>query len=430
MPPTASVRLGITSDRVMWIAVSILVLTISWNGIRVGGGALGDGFMLIAFATVVANHVRERRSPALPSWLVLAGVGFLLAAVLVVIFPPSLGLANRATVQQESLLIVPGYLPPRSDLSFLTKFELSVLLVPLIVAAAATTRRRCRRLLDLWAIGAFVNAAVAVADYVGLAHLAPYPIESDRSSGLTIHPNYLALTAVMGIPAAMMWIGRSRRWSAAGVIAVMTLLGGVYASGSRAGTVAGVGAVLLTGVLVPRFRRGVVPLLPVAGMVLVVLLAFTGIRVITSSASCASPAARAPPGATHSAARTPSWRWCRSPRAAAGGRRLLGHPGRPRHLPAAAGRRRRHRHGLVSDLPRGPGRRRAPRLGDGGAGRGGGRLGDDHDVARQRGLRQPARRQVPVRHSRGAARALAFGDEPGWGAGGDAPALAPTLEIA
>ena len=277
MPPTASVRLGITSDRVMWIAVSILVLTISWNGIRVGGGAFGDGFMLIAFATVVANHVRERRSPALPSWLVLAGVGFLLAAVLVVIFPPSLGLANRATVQQESLLIVPGYLPPRSDLSFLTKFELSVLLVPLIVAAAATTRRRCRRLLDLWAIGAFVNAAVAVADYVGLAHLAPYPIESDRSSGLTIHPNYLALTAVMGIPAAMMWIGRSRRWSAAGVIAVMTLLGGVYASGSRAGTVAGVGAVLLTGVLVPRFRRGVVPLLPVAGMVLVVLLAFTGV---------------------------------------------------------------------------------------------------------------------------------------------------------
>jgi hypothetical protein len=267
--------LGVSIDRIMWITVSVLVLTITWNGIRVGGGAFGDVFMVAAFASVVGYYLLEQRAPALPSWLVLAGIGFLLAGLLVVIFPPSLGLANRAVVQQESLLIVPGYLPPRSDPSFLAKFELSLVLIPVIVAAAATTRRRCRQLLDLWALGAFVNAAVAVADYAGIAHLAPDPITASRSSGLTIHPNYLALSAVMGIPAAMIWIGRSRRWTVAGVIAVATLLGGVYASGSRAGAVASAAAILLTALALPRFRQRALPLLPFAAMALLVLLTFT-----------------------------------------------------------------------------------------------------------------------------------------------------------
>ncbi len=266
--------LGVSTDRIMWIAVSVLVLTITWNGIRVHGGAVGDVFMSVAFAAVVAHYVLHQRSPRLPPWLLLAGLGFLFAGLLVVIFPPNLGLANRAVVQQESLLIVPGYLPPRSDLSFLVEFELSLLLVPLIVAAAATTRRRCTQLLNLWALGTVVNAAVGIADLAGL-HLAPNPIAASRSSGLTIHPNYLALSAVMGIPAAMIWIGRSRRWTAAGSVAVAILLGGVYVSGSRAGTVAAAAAVFATALLMPRLRRRAVPLLPYAGMALLVVLLFT-----------------------------------------------------------------------------------------------------------------------------------------------------------
>jgi hypothetical protein len=266
--------LGVSTDRIMWITVSVLVLTITWNGIRVHGGAVGDVFMAMAFAAVVVHYVLHKRSPGLPPWLLLAGLGFLLAGLLVVMFPPNLGLANRAIVQQESLLIVPGYLPPRSDLSFLIEFELSVVLVPLIVAAAATNRRRCTQLLNLWALGTVVNAAVGIADLAGL-HLAPNPIAASRSSGLTIHPNYLALSAVMGIPAAMIWIGRSRRWTAAGLVSVAILLGGVYVSGSRAGTVAAAVAVFATALLMPRLRRRAVPLLPYAGMALLVVLTFT-----------------------------------------------------------------------------------------------------------------------------------------------------------
>ncbi len=267
--------LGISSDRLMWISVAILVLTIQWNGIRVGGGAFGDVFMVLAFAALIVHLVLEKRWLAIPPWLLLAGIGYALAALLSVIFPPSAALQNRAVVQQESLLTVPGLLPPRSDISFLIKFELSAMVTPLLVAAAGCTAARCRRLLDLWTIGAFVNASVAVADYTGVAHVAPYPIVAHRSSGLTIHPNYLALGAIMAIPSAMIWIGRSRRLTWAGVIVLLTLLGGVYASGSRAGAVAALFAVAATGLAVPRFRHMIVPLLPIAAMALVAVLTFT-----------------------------------------------------------------------------------------------------------------------------------------------------------
>ncbi len=116
---------------------------------------------------------------------------------------------------------------------------------------------------------------MAVADYAGVAHISPVATFGNRASGLTVHPNYLALTCVISIPMAMLWFGRSRRWTGAGLLALPLLLGGVYASGSRAGTVAAILAVGGTVVLVPRLRPGLRVVLPVGGMVLVLLLMFT-----------------------------------------------------------------------------------------------------------------------------------------------------------
>ncbi len=269
--------LGISSDRLVWITVSLLVLTITWNGIRIGGGAVGNAFMALAFASVVAHLVLTRRSLALPGWLLVAGAGPLLAALLTLMFPTNLELANRAVVQQESLLgPYPPFLPPRSDLGSLTKFELSLLIVPLVMVVAATTARRCTRLLDLWAIGSVINALVGVLDYGGL-HLAPYAIEAHRSSGLTIHPNYLALSSVLAIPAAMLWFGRSRRWNMAAVIALVLLIGGVYASGSRDGIVATAIAIVVTALAVPRLHRIGLLALPILGMGLVAVLVLTNV---------------------------------------------------------------------------------------------------------------------------------------------------------
>ena len=163
------------------------------------------------------------------------------------------------------------------NVSTLGKYELALVLIPLLIAAVGTSPRRCVRLVDLWVAGAVVNACVAVADYAGVAHITPIGIYANRSSGLTVQPNYLALTCVISIPLAMLWLGRSRRWTFAGLLAVPILLGGVYASGSRAGTVAAVLAAAGTVVVVPRLRPGLRFIIPLGGIAILLLLMFTNI---------------------------------------------------------------------------------------------------------------------------------------------------------
>ena len=269
--------LGVSSERLVWIAVCALVLTITWNGIRIGGGAVGNAFMAIAFASVVAHLILARRSLLLPPWLLVAASGFLLAGLVTLVFPTNLELANRAVVQQETLLgPYPPYLPARSDIGSLFKFELALVIVPLVVVVAASSARKCARLLDLWALGSVINALAGVLDYAGL-HVAPYAIEANRSSGLTIHPNYLALSSVLAIPAAMLWFGRSRRWNVAAAAGLCVLLGGVYASGSRDGIVAAAIAIVTTAVAVPRLRRIGLLALPVLGVGLVFVATYTNV---------------------------------------------------------------------------------------------------------------------------------------------------------
>ncbi len=270
--------LRVSSDRAAYVAVAALVLAVTWNGVRIGSGALGDVFMLIAFVVVVGHVTVSRRAVPLPPWLLFTGAGFLLAALLAMIFPPSFSLVHKTLTEQANLvsqLGLPVAIPARSDLSALIKFELSLIVIPLLVAVVATSERRCARLLDLWTISAIVSAAVGVLDFSGVAHLAPTAIAGNRSAGLTIHPNYLALTCAMALPPALLWLGRSARSTAAGVLGVALLLGGEYASGSRAGAVGAVIAVALTVLLVPRLRVGLGFLLPLGGMGLLAVLLFT-----------------------------------------------------------------------------------------------------------------------------------------------------------
>ncbi|MHB8694270.1 MAG: O-antigen ligase family protein [Solirubrobacteraceae bacterium] len=268
--------LGISADRLMWGTICVLVLTITWNGIRIGaGGSFANVFLAMAFAALIVALVLERRAPLVPSWLMVAAIGFILSGLLTGIFPVSHALNNRALLAQESLATIPGYLPARSNVSYLFKFEFAIIVMPLIIANAVTTSARWRQLLDIWTVGATINAAA------GLAHVGPTAINGTRAAGLTIHPNYLALSALMGIPPALTWIGRSRRWTWAGLVAVPVLAGGVYASGSRDGIVTLVGMVALTLVSVPRFRRRVLPTAPLilasVAAVVTLLLMFTNL---------------------------------------------------------------------------------------------------------------------------------------------------------
>ncbi|MCW3017145.1 MAG: hypothetical protein JWO02_4237, partial [Solirubrobacterales bacterium] len=269
----------VSTDRIVWVTACIFVVTVTWNGIRVGGGAFGNVFLALAVVSLVAHVIMSGKPLALPPWLLIVGLGVLLAQLLSLVFPPNVELTNMSDVQFLTLytnaMPSPVYLPHRSDVAQLLKFEVSIVLVPVLMLAAGVTRRRCTQLLDLFTISALVNGFVAVADYSGF-QIGPTPLSGTRASGLTIHPNYLALTATIAIPLAMLWLARADvRWRLAGMFAVPTLVVSVYASGSRAGAVTAVMAVALTAVALPRLRRSLAVVLPVLGMLGVVVLVFT-----------------------------------------------------------------------------------------------------------------------------------------------------------
>jgi hypothetical protein len=269
---------GVKTDDLAFAAVCVLVLTVTWNGIRVGGGALGDVFFALAFAAVLAHVIVDRRAVPLPPWLLLAGIGCFLAGLLSMIFPPSVALVQKSLVTETTFLAqdgVSGLVAPRSNVGLLVEYELSLIMIPVLIVAVGTTASRCAKLVNLWTFGAVINAIVGVADYAGIAHLTPVVIAAHRSAGLTVQANYLALTCVIAIPTAMLWFGRSRLWTIAGLVAVPALLGGVYASGSRDGTVAALLALAATVAVVPRLRPGLRITLPVGGMALLALLLFT-----------------------------------------------------------------------------------------------------------------------------------------------------------
>ena len=281
---------GVETDNLAVFAVGLLALTITWNGIRLGsgagssspagGGAFGDATMVLAFVAVMADTIGRKRPLPMPPWLLLAGLGLFLAFVLTMIFPPGNSILQRSALLEGTIAQQAGATGPVASLGLgadafnLFLFEVALLLIPIMLATVAVTPRRCRLIMDLFTAGAVINGAFGVLDIAGI-HLGPNPPYANRSLGLTIHPNYLALTCVIALPMALLWFGRSRRYTVAGVIGVASLLGGVYSSGSRAGFVAAGIALVATVCFVPRLRRGLPYVLPTVGAVLVVVLLFT-----------------------------------------------------------------------------------------------------------------------------------------------------------
>ncbi|MHB8656590.1 MAG: O-antigen ligase family protein [Solirubrobacteraceae bacterium] len=267
----------LTVDRLAFVIVGLLVVSITWNGIRLGGGAIGDVFLLSGFVVAIPLVVSEKRRVPLPSWLLFTAGGLVCAALITMIFPPGLQLVHSTQLEQTMVANVPNLVfPVRSNLAPLIKWELAMIATPLLFALVSNTPRRCIRLLDLWVVSAGVSAFVALLDVAGL-HLASEPIVQGRSSGLTIHANYLAFSSTFAIPAAMLWLGRGQRWTTAGIVAVAALVGGVYASGSRDAAVGVLIAIGATTLAIAPLRRRVIPTLPIIGMVLVVVLLYTSL---------------------------------------------------------------------------------------------------------------------------------------------------------
>ncbi len=271
-------------DRWAYYAVGLAILAITWNGFRLAGGAVANAFLVPAFLLVAARTVLLRRPVPLPPWMFIAAIGFALAALLNLIFPPSPSTLNDILVHYRTIPQVTGTAQPvvlvnRPDLLALFQFETGVIVIPLLIAMVASSAHRVRRLLDVFVLSAAINAAVGIVDFAGI-HIAPIVYGTGRSSGLTVHPNYLALTCTIAIPLAMLWIGRGGHWRTAGYASTGLLLAGAYASGSRAGAVTAILGVIVTMIAIPRLRTGLGFTVPVVGMVLLGLFYFAGDEIL------------------------------------------------------------------------------------------------------------------------------------------------------
>ncbi len=264
-------------DRVAFVAVGVFILLVTWNGFRVAGGGISNVLLVAAFAAVCARAILERRPPPLPPWLVAAAGGFLLAAMLNLMFPPHPELLDETLHSYRTARATDvAFLIPRSDLLTLAQFMVAFVAVPVMIAAVATSKSRIEQLITLLVISATVNAFVGIVDWAGL-HIAPTDAAQlgGRSAGLTIHPNYLALTCTIAAPLALFCATRGGRWRIAGVVSTLLLVLGVFASGSRAGTVTVLLGIVVTVAALPSLRRGLGFVLPAAGLLLIPLLAFT-----------------------------------------------------------------------------------------------------------------------------------------------------------
>ena len=273
---------GNVIDRVAYFAVAVSVLAITWNGFRLGGGAVANAFLVPAFLMVAVRAVVLRKPIPLPPWMFAAGIGFALAAMLRLIFPPDASTLNDILIHYRTIPQAgaqPLIFVQRSDLAAFVQFLVAVFVMPLVVASVATTPRRIERLIDLFVVSAAINAFVGIVDVAGF-HIAPVYGGAGRSAGLTIHPNYLALTCTLAIPLTLLWIGRGGRWRTAGLACSGLLLAGAYASGSRAGAVTAVLGVILTMIVVPRLRTGLGFTVPAVGMVLLALVYFAGDQIL------------------------------------------------------------------------------------------------------------------------------------------------------
>jgi hypothetical protein len=257
-------------DRLAFVAVSVLVLAITWNGIRVGGGAFANAFLVLATIAVLAHVYVDRRPIPIPPWLLVTAGLMVIAALIESMFPPSPAIQSKTALWFVQVFLNTGQqintlLPPRSNVAALIKWELALLFIPILIGVVARNPWRINRLLDLWTVSAVISAFVGIVGG-GFGH---------RAAGLTLQSNYLALTCCLAVPTALRWVGRSNRATLAGLGATLILVGGEYATGSRDGNVSMAIAIVGSLIFLPRLRRWAPVVLPVLVAGVAALLLFT-----------------------------------------------------------------------------------------------------------------------------------------------------------
>jgi glycosyltransferase involved in cell wall biosynthesis len=254
-------------DNVSFALLGIALVVIAWNGVKVAGISLFYIVLIPAAAVLILRALASGRRAALPGWLWLAAAGIAAAAALAALIPPSEAYVSGRYVHVTALVRWAGRTDSQSSLGNLVKFQLCLIAIPLLVGLAGRSTRALGRLADLWVLSGLASAAVATSDELRLTHISNHALgipTMGRQAGLTISPNHVAVMSAIAIPLAALWLLRSPRWRVAGALALALLFGGIYASGSRGGLLAGPVGLVAVACAAPPLRRYAVRVLAAA----------------------------------------------------------------------------------------------------------------------------------------------------------------------
>jgi O-antigen ligase len=238
--------------------MGLFAVSVAWSGIR-GAAALpvSDFPLLAALPLIVLAALRRDGVLAFPNWLLAVAGGLAVSALLPALFVPDP--PPRILGPQTALTL--GVASSRaSDFALWGRMEYALVVVPVVVAAVASSWRRARIFADIWLASAAICAAVACLDSLANTGIADALVTNKvvlggRATGLTTHANYLGLYTAMALP-----IGITRIFQTSGIrqvsaVAATGLLAlALQLSGSRLALVAVVVGVGFLLVLVPQFR--------------------------------------------------------------------------------------------------------------------------------------------------------------------------------
>ncbi|WP_285588892.1 O-antigen ligase family protein [Actinomycetospora sp. NBRC 106378] len=278
-----AVVLGVVAVRgIEDLGVGLLLLaalTATWNGLSSIGLSVAQPALAGALVVLAAVAVALRRPVHVPGWVWVLPAVLVLVAVLAWFFPPSPGyLATRVLVPVPDS--VAAETPPfaLANVVNLVRWLVSAAALPVAACLAIAARPRLAPVLAVTAaVGATVNAAVAVTDELGLtaisARLVPIVDVGGRQAGLSIQPNHLALAIAVAVPVVTWRVlvastpARRVGWLVVGTV----LAAGLATSASRAGLVSALLGAALTVLALRAGRRLVLPL--VGGVVALAVVA-------------------------------------------------------------------------------------------------------------------------------------------------------------
>lgn len=237
--------------------VVVFSFVASWDNAAILGIKPRMIFMLLGLLLLGIGY-GIKHPPPVPWWLHAYGVSAIIVTCLQVAFPIDAHYLNgryATSAAGQSLGTRPGTLPSLLSLLFNNYAVPAV-----IVLACMYTPRALRWIITAYVTGVALSSIAGYLGYLGhpwLVDLVATPVTVGfRAQGFTSHSLHLATSEVMALALAC-WLALQPGWLAkwAGRISVPAMLLGLYASGSRGGTVAGVLALGLCAVLLPPVRR-------------------------------------------------------------------------------------------------------------------------------------------------------------------------------